>query len=44
MSKHSGKFPLTFVGDGAILGAEPALGVDQLPAAKTLLAAVERAA
>lgn len=37
-------FPLTLVGDGALLGAEPALGVDQLPAAQTLLAAVERPA
>lgn len=29
--------------DRTILGTEPALSIDQLPAAQTLLAAVERA-
>ena len=35
---------LTLMRDRTLLGAEPALSVDQLPAAQTLLAAVERPA
>lgn len=42
--KVSSQTKLTLVCDRPLLGAEPALSVNQLPAAQALLAAVERSA